>query len=151
MVRAITGAERDTVVASPSCWLPLAPQQARRPSVCTLHAWAWPRLTSRPVAPEQRPLEQLWPGAQARPQAPQCASEELVSTSQPLVALLSQLAREPVQAAMVHWPLVHAAVAPGSMQVIAASGESSTMPLQLLSMPSQSSAVGTTSPVQVCE
>jgi hypothetical protein len=59
----------------------------------------------------QTPLTQVCPLAQARPQAPQCAVLVWRFSSQPFVALLSQLPKLGLQLATMHALDAHAAVA----------------------------------------
>jgi hypothetical protein len=54
--------------------------------------------------------------AQAVPHAPQCAVSVCVLVSQPLLAMPSQLAKGAVHAPTVQVPLVHAAMALGTLQ-----------------------------------
>jgi hypothetical protein len=56
--------------------------------------------------------------AHIAPQRPQCATLVAVSTSQPLVALPSQSAADPIHAAMPHTPAVQREAAPGALQAL---------------------------------
>jgi hypothetical protein len=82
------------------------PQFVSAPHPVVTHGGApdTPQLTHCPAA-------QVVPAAHARPHAPQWLASVAVLTSQPLAALPSQLAKEPLQPTTAHCPPAHMAVA----------------------------------------
>lgn len=71
---------------------------------------------------------------QALPQAPQCSTFEFLSTSQPLAALPSQLAKDPVQV-MPQAPPLHDGVPPAVLQALPQPPQCSTLPFKFASQP----------------
>ena len=126
---------------------------------------ALPSQSPRPAGQRspQRPAVQVatpfGPDAQANPQAPQCATSEAVSRSQPLTALPSQSRNAPSQEATAQRPPVQVAVArlkaqraPHAPQCATSVAGSTSQPLA--ASPSQSAAPASqrmphTAPVQV--
>ncbi|MBK8692902.1 MAG: hypothetical protein IPN17_11555 [Deltaproteobacteria bacterium] len=76
-------------------------------------------------------------GAQAMPQAPQCARSLWVLTSQPLVALVSQSAKGATQLVMAQLPFMHAGTALGSVQRVSHPPHAATLDWMLTHAPEQ--------------
>jgi hypothetical protein len=122
--------------------VPQAPQlvalvrvSTSQPLLLLLSQLAKPSLQRRPQVPIAQAAAALAPPAQTVPQAPQLAAEVAVSTSQPLAALLSQLAKPVLQVATAQAPIAQLDVALARAQARPQAPQWETLPARLDSQP----------------
>jgi hypothetical protein len=96
----------------PPQWVLLVRVSTSQPLAGFMSQSAKPALQAKPQAPAAQVGVALARAGQALLQAPQCAVDVRVSTSQPFMALPSQLAKPMEHPVLPHTPAMHVALAP---------------------------------------